>query len=194
MSLSKADLTEIRWHGRGGQGAVTASELLAETALHEGKYLQAFPDYGPERMGAPIRVYTRISSSPIRQHCQITDPDVVVVLDPTLIGVVDFTQGLKDQGMLVVNTPTPPAELRSKLGWKKGKVFTVDATRIALDTVGRNFPNVPMLGALLKATEIVSKDDIRNEIKSRLSARVSKNAAEANINAFERAYNETKEG
>ena len=194
MSLSKADLTEIRWHGRGGQGAVTASELLAETALHEGKYLQAFPDYGPERMGAPIRAYTRISSSPIRQHCQITDPDVVVVLDPTLIGVVDFTQGLKDQGMLVVNTPTPPAELRSKLGWKKGKVFTVDATRIALDTVGRNFPNIPMLGALLKATEIVSKDDIRNEIKSRLSARVSKNAAEANINAFERAYNETKEG
>ena len=194
MSLSKADLTEIRWHGRGGQGAVTASELLAETALHEGKYLQAFPDYGPERMGAPIRAYTRISSSPIRQHCQITDPDVVVVLDPTLIGVVDFTQGLKDQGMLVVNTPTPPAELRSKLDWKKGKVFTVDATRIALDTVGRNFPNIPMLGALLKAAEIVNKDDIRNEIKSRLSARVSKNAAEANINAFERAYNETKEG
>ncbi|GAG10369.1 unnamed protein product [marine sediment metagenome] len=194
MSLSKADLTEIRWHGRGGQGAVTASELLAETALHEGKYLQAFPDYGPERMGAPIRAYTRISSSPIRQHCQITDPDVVVVLDPTLIGVVDFTQGLKDQGMLVVNTTTSPTELRSKLDWKKGKVFTVDATRIALDTVGRNFPNVPMLGALLKAAEIVSKDDLRKEIKSRLGARVSKNVAEANINAFERAYNETKEG
>lgn len=188
------EMAEIRWHGRGGQGAVTASEILAEAALEEGKYFQAFPDYGPERMGAPIRAYTRISSSPIRQHCQITDPDVVVVLDPTLIGVVDFTQGLKDQGMLVVNTPTPPAELRSKLGWKKGKVFTVDATRIALDTVGRNFPNIPMLGALLKATDIVSKDNIRNEIKSRLSARVSKNAAEANINAFERAYNETKEG
>ena len=194
MSLSKADLTEIRWHGRGGQGAVTASELLAETALHEGKYLQAFPDYGPERMGAPIRAYTRISSSPISQHCQITEPDVVVVLDPTLIGVVDFTQGLKDQGMLVVNTTTPPAALRSKLGWKKGKVFTVDATRIALDTVGRNFPNVPMLGALLKAMQIVSKDDLRKEIKSRLGARVSKKVAEANINAFERAYNETKEG
>jgi len=194
LSLSKADLTEIRWHGRGGQGAVTASELLAETALHEGKYLQAFPDYGPERMGAPIRAYTRISSSPISQHCQITEPDVVVVLDPTLIGVVDFTQGLKDQGMLVVNTTTPPAALRSKLGWKKGKVFTVDATRIALDTVGRNFPNVPMLGALLKAMQIVSKDDLRKEIKSRLGARVSKKVAEANINAFERAYNETKEG
>ena len=194
MSLAKDGLTEIRWHGRGGQGAVTASELLAETALHEGKYLQAFPDYGPERMGAPIRAYTRISNSPIKQHCQITDPDVVVVLDPTLIGVVDFTQGLKEHGMLVVNTSTPPTELRSKLDWKKGKVFTVDATRIALDTVGRNFPNVPMLGALLKAAEIVSKDDLRKEIKSRLGARVSKNVAEENINAFERAYNETKEG
>jgi pyruvate ferredoxin oxidoreductase gamma subunit len=194
LSLPKVDLTEIRWHGRGGQGVVTAGELLAETALHEGKYLQAFPDYGPERMGAPIRAYTRISSSPIKQHCQITEPDVVVVLDPTLIEVVDFTQGLKEQGVLVVNTSTSPTELRSRLDWKKGKVFTVDATRIALDTVGRNFPNVPMLGALLKAMEIVSKDDIRNEINSRLGARVSKKVAEANINAFERAYNETKEG
>ena len=189
-----SDLIEIRWHGRGGQGAVTGSELLAETALHEGKYLQAFPDYGPERMGAPIRAYTRISSSPITQHCQITDPDVVVVLDPTLIGVVDFTQGLKDQGVLVVNTSTSPAELRSRLGWKKGRVFTVDATRIALDTVGRNIPNVPMLGALLKATELVSKDGIRNEIRSRLGARVSKKVAEANIEAFKQAYDESKEG
>lgn len=189
-----SDMVEIRWHGRGGQGAVTASELLAETALHEGKYLQAFPDYGPERMGAPIRAYTRISDSPIRQHCQITEPDIVVMLDPTLIGVVDFTQGLKDQGVLVVNTPTPPAELRDRLGLYSGKVFTVDATRIALDTVGRNFPNVPMLGALLKAIEIVSKDGIQGEIRSRLGARVSTKVAEANINAFERAYNETKEG
>ena len=187
-------LTQIRWHGRGGQGAVTASELLAEAALHEGKYLQAFPDYGPERMGAPIRAYTRISSSPIRQHCQITEPDVVVLLDPTLIGVTDFTGGLKDQGVLLANTPASPAELRSTLGWKKGRVFTVDATRIALDTVGRNFPNIPMLGALLKAVDVVSKDSIRNEIRSRLSARVSAKVAEANINAFERAYNETKEG
>ena len=99
-----SELTEIRWHGRGGQGAVTASEILAEAALEEGKYFQAFPDYGPERMGAPIRAYTRISTSPIRQHCQITDPDAVVVLDPTLIGVVDFTEGIKDGGVVVVNT------------------------------------------------------------------------------------------
>ena len=189
-----SDMVEIRWHGRGGQGVVTASELLAETGLNEGKHLQAFPDYGPERMGAPIRAYTRISSSPIRQHCQITEPDVVVVLDPTLIGVVDFAQGLKDDGVLVVNTTTSPAKLRSMLGWKKGKVLTVDATHIALDCVGRNFPNVPMLGALLKGVDVVSKDSIRNEISTRLAARLGAKVAEANINAFDRAYDETKEG
>jgi len=189
-----SDMVEIRWHGRGGQGAVTASELLAETALHEGKHLQAFPDYGPERMGAPIRAYTRISNSPIRQHCQVTEPDVVVVLDSTLIGSVDFTQGLKDDGLLVVNTAASPAELRRILDWTKGKVLTVDATRIALDTVGRNFPNIPMLGALLKGIDVVSKDSIRSEISNRLGARVSAEMAKANISAFDRAYDETKEG
>jgi len=189
-----SDIVEIRWHGRGGQGAVTASELLAEAALHEGKHLQAFPDYGPERMGAPIRAYTRISRSPIRQHCQVTEPDVVVVLDPTLIGVVNLAEGLKDGGVLVVNTSLSPAELRERLGLDNGRVFAVDATRIALDTVGRNFPNIPMLGALLKAVDIVSKDGLRTEIRNRLGAKASAQVAEANIKAFDQAHNETKEG
>lgn len=189
-----SDITEIRWHGRGGQGVVTASELVAEAVLEEGKHFQAFPDYGPERMGAPIRAYTRISSSPIRQHCQITEPDAVVVLDPTLIGVVDFTQGLKDQGVLVVNTRLSPIELRRKLELDKGKVFAVDATRIALDTMGRNIPNMPMIGALLRAIEVVGKEGMYHEIRNRLGARVAKEVVEANIEAFERAYNETKEG
>ncbi|MFC2039250.1 2-oxoacid:acceptor oxidoreductase family protein [Chloroflexota bacterium] len=187
-------LIQIRWHGRGGQGAVTASELLAEAALHEGKHLQAFPDYGPERMGAPIRAYTRIGDAPIRQHCQITEPDVVVVLDPTLIGVVNPVEGLKDHGVLVVNTSLAPAELRDRLRFYGGKVLTVDASRIALAVVGRNFPNIPMLGALLRASDIVSKVSICNEIRSRLGSRVGTEAAEANINAFERAYDEAKEG
>ena len=194
MTLPRASLIEVRWHGRGGQGAVTASELLAEAALHEGRYLQAFPDYGPERMGAPIRAYTRISDSPIRQHCQITEPDVVVVLDPTLIGVVDFASGLKDDGVLVVNTPLSPAELRQRLGLRQGRVFTVNATRIALDTIGRNMPNTPMLGALLKAIELVRKRRICDEIRDRLGARVSNEVVEQNINAFEQAYAETREG
>ena len=187
-------LTQIRWHGRGGQGAVTASELLAEAALHEGRYLQAFPDYGAERMGAPIRVYTRIGNSPIRQHCQISEPDVVVVLDPTLIGVVNPTEGLKDHGMLVANTSLSPAELRDRIFFYGRKVFTVDATRIALDTIGRDIPNTPMLGALVRATGIVSKESIIDVIRNRFSARVSNKAAEANVVAFERAYSETREG
>ena len=188
------DIIEIRWHGRGGQGVVTASELLAEAALEEGKYFQAFPDYGPERMGAPIRAYTRIGVSPIRQHCQITEPDAVVVLDPSLVGVVDFTQGLKDRGVLVINTPRSPSELRGELGFDRGKVFAVDATRIALDAMGRNIPNTPMIGALIKALEVVSKEGIREEIKKRLEARGGKEMAQANIEAFERAYNEVMEG
>lgn len=189
-----SDLIEIRWHGRGGQGAVTASELLAEAALHEDKYFQAFPDYGPERMGAPIRAYTRISSSPINQHHQIAEPDVVVVLDPTLMGVVDFTEGLDDDGLLVVNTSLAPGELRDQLGFHKGKVFTVDATRVALDTMKRNITNTPMVGALLKALEVVKKDAVRDEIKSRFDARVGEEMAKANVEAFERAYDEVKEG
>jgi len=189
-----SDLVEIRWHGRGGQGAVTASEILAEAALEEGKYLQAFPEYGPERMGAPIRAYTRIGSFPIRQHCPVTEPDAVLVLAPTLIGVVDFTDGLKEGGGLVVNTPLSPAELRRDLGFDKGKVFTVDATRIALDTKKRNIPNTTMLGALLKALEVVGKEGVREEIKRRMEARGGKKMAEANIAAFDRAYDEVTEG
>ena len=188
------ELTEIRWHGRGGQGAVTASEILAEAALVEGKYFQAFPDYGPERMGAPIRAYTRISTSPIRQHCQITDPDAVVVLDPTLIGVVDFTEGIKDGGVIVVNTTSSPSDLRKKLGFDGGKVFTVDATRIALDTIGRNIPNTPVVGALVKALNAVSKEHVRKEIKRHMESKGGKKMADANLQAFERAYDEVKQG
>jgi len=192
--MMATDMVEIRWHGRGGQGVVTASEILAEAALEQGKYCQAFPDYGPERMGAPVRAYTRISNAPIRQHCQITEPDAVVVLDPTLVGVIDFTDGIKDSGVLVVNTPLSPAELKSKLAFDKCKVFTVDATRIALDTIGRNIPNTPMIGAMLRALGVLSKEGVREEIKKRLEARGSKEMAKANIKAFEQAYNEVIEG
>jgi pyruvate ferredoxin oxidoreductase gamma subunit len=192
--IAMKELTEIRWHGRGGQGAVTASEILAEAALEEGKYFQAFPDYGPERMGAPIRAYTRISTSPIRQHCQITAPDAVVVLDPTLIGIIDFTEGIKDNGVLVVNTTISPGALRKKLGLDSGRVFTVDATRIAMDTIGRNIPNTPIIGALIKAIGAVSKEHVREEIRRRMESKAGKKMAQANIEAFERAYDEVKEG
>ena len=189
-----SDCIEIRWHGRGGQGAVTASELLAETALEEDKHFQAFPEYGPERMGAPVRAYTRISTGPIRQHCPITDPDVVVVLDPTLIGVVDVTDGLKEHGILVVNTHLSPADMRERLHMDGRRVFTVDASRIARDTIGRNTPNTAILGALLKATEVVNRDDVITGIRNRLGPRVGAKTAEANVDALNQAYQEAKEG
>jgi pyruvate ferredoxin oxidoreductase gamma subunit len=167
--------------------------LVAETALQEGKYFQAFPEYGPERMGAPIRAFTRLSSSPISQHCQVTEPDVVVVLDYTLLGAIDVTDGLKNGGVLVVNTSLTPTELRAKLSHDKGRVYAVDASRIALDTVGRNIPNTPILGALLKATGIVNKESMLHEMRSRLSARgLSSKVVEANIEAFQRGYNEVQ--
>ncbi len=189
-----SNLTEIRWHGRAGQGIVTAGELLAESAMEEGKYFQAFPDYGPERMGAPIRAFTRISDAPIDIHCQITSPDVVVIVDPTVIGVVNVTEGLKENGTIIVNTPQTPAAMRSHLGFQTGKVFTVDATRISLDTLGRAMPNTPMLGALVKATRLVSLDGLIGFTKSRLGSKFRAQVVEANVKSIERAYNEVVEG
>jgi pyruvate ferredoxin oxidoreductase gamma subunit len=153
-------LTEIRWHGRGGQGVVTAGKLLAETALGTGQYFQAFPDYGPERMGAPIKAYTRLSPEPIDLHCQIEDPDIVLVLDPTLLSTVPVTEGLKEDGVLLVNTPKSPIEIRAVTGFKTGKVFTIDASHIAIEEMGREITNTPMIGALAKATGLFDIDDL----------------------------------
>ena len=188
-----SDLVEIRWHARGGQGAVTASKLLAEAALVEGKHFQGLPDYGAERMGAPIRAFTRISSEPIIPYCQVTEPDVVVVLDYTLIGIVDLTEGLKEDGMLLVNTTTSPDEVRSQLGYK-GKVYTVDATGISMELMRRNFPNTPMLGALARVTGIVSKDSVAQQITARLGATMKKEVVAANVRAFEKAYDSVRGG
>ncbi len=187
-----ADQTiEIRWHGRGGQGTVTASKLLAEAAMEEGKYFQGMPDYGAERMGAPIRAYTRISSTPIKPYCQVTEPDVAVVLDATLLDIVDVTEGLKQEGMLLVNSATSPDQVRSQTGYK-GKVYTIDATSIAIEALGRNIPNVPMLGSLAKVTGMVSKESLIHELRTRLGATMKQEIVEANVLAFERGYDGTK--
>jgi len=187
-------LTEIRWHGRAGQGVVTAGEVLAEAALEEGKYFQAFPDYGPERMGAPIRSFTRISDRPIDLHCQIQAPDVVVIVDPTIIGVVAVTEGLKPEGVVVVNSSESPAVLRKKLKLTGGKVFSLDATRVALDTIGRGIPNTPMLGALVKATGLVKLESVITLTRERLGEKLRADVVEANVKAIERAYNEVVSG
>lgn len=188
------ELLEIRWHGRGGQGVVTAAKLLAETYLEEGKYFQAQPEYGAERMGAPIRAYSRFSDKPISIHCAITEPDMVVVLDPTLIDVVDITEGLKKDGIVVINSPESPAKIRDRLHLKTGKVFTVNASRISMEALGRNLPNTPILGALTKAMGTVSEEAMISEIRHKLSLSFRPDIVEGNVKAYEAAYKEAEEG
>ncbi len=189
-------LTEIRWHGRAGQGVVTASELLAEAALKEGKYFQAFPEYGAERMGAPIKAYTRISDEPIEIHYQILSPEIVVVVNPNLLGAVDVTEGLVADGTLIVNTPEPPEKIRARLGLqgKKVRVFTVDATRIALDTLGRDIPSTLMLGSIIRASSAVGLDNTLHLVKEKLGTKLRAEVVENNLKALRRAYDEVKEG
>jgi len=185
-------LTEIRWHGRGGQGAKTAATLVAEVALQEGKYSQGFPEYGPERMGAPIRGYTRISDAPIRLHCPITAPDVVVILDPTLIGVEDLADGLKPDGAIIVNTPESPAAIRAKLGIRHGKVYTVDATHIAIEEIGRPIPNTPMIGALIRVSGFMTLETVFHDIEKKFLKKLGQRVVEGNIRAIKRAHEEVQ--
>lgn len=180
------ELLEVRFHGRGGQGVVTASRLLAEAALLEGKFVQGFPLFGPEREGAPVKAFTRISSSPIRTRSQIYTPDIVVVLDPTLVRVENVVDGLKDGGWLIVNTAKRPEAVKSEVG-AKVKVATVNATRIALEIFGAPRVNAPILGSLVRAVQLVKLDSLMKAARSAFSGRT----AESNIRAIERAYKET---
>ena len=187
------DMVEIRWHARGGQGSKTAATLVAHVALNEGKFGQGFPDYGPEREGAPMRAYTRLSGSPIRVHSAIYTPDAVVVLDPTLMESVPVTDGLKEDGVLLVNTPLSPAEIREKTGLKTGRVFTVNASQIAMDEIGRNIPNTPMLGALLKALPLLKVESVKDDVAHKLKSKGDR-IVEGNQRAIQRAYEEVQEG
>ncbi|MBM4031878.1 MAG: pyruvate synthase [Planctomycetes bacterium] len=186
------DMTEIRWHGRGGQGAKTAATMVAEVALEEGKFSQGFPEYGPERMGAPIRGYTRISERPIRLHCPITAPDVVVVLDPTLIGAEDVADGLKPDGAIIVNTHEGPATIRARLGVAHGKVYTVDATKIAIETIGRPIPNTPMIGALIRVSGFMKLETVFHDIQKKFLKKLGERVVQGNIQAVQRAYQEVQ--
>lgn len=189
-----ANLTEIRWHGRGGQGVVTAGKMLAQVALDSGQYFQAFPDYGPERAGAPIRAFTRLSPEPIYKHCQIQEPDMVLVLDPTLLEATNVTEGLKEDGILLVNTDESPAKVREMVGFHTGKVFTVDATKIALETLGREITNTPMLGALVKATGLLTVQDLLAQTRKQFADKFGTEVVKRNVEAIERAAAEVQEG
>jgi len=188
------DILEIRWHGRGGQGAKTAALLLAEAASAAGQFVQGFPEYGPERMGAPVTAFNRISPQPITLHCHVSEPRVVVVLDPTLIGGIDVTEGLTQDGVVLVNTEGSPADMREKLGIAGRKVFTVDATGIAMDTIGRAIPNTPMMGALIKATGMLDYEHFKNEVREQMSHKFAgrPKIVEGNMAALERAYEEVQ--
>lgn len=156
---------EIRWHGRGGQGTATASSLLADVAFSTGNYVQGFPEYGPERMGAPITAYNRVSPYPIRVHSNIYYPDYVVVVDQTLLECIDVTNGLSEEGAVIVNTDKSPEEVRPMLGGYKGKIFTIDAKAISEKALGRYFPNTPMLASVVKVTHLMEEDVFLNQME-----------------------------
>lgn len=187
-----AELIEIRWHGRGGQGAVTAAKILAQAALAEGRHIQAFPEYGAERRGAPVRSFTRISADPITIHSPIHHPQAVAVLDPTLLDAVDVTEGLPEDGVLVVNTLDEPADVRKKLNLTGGQIFTVDATQISIDCLGKPIPNTPMIGAIMKATGILPLEGVINGFRSKFSDKLRSEMIDGNVKAIERAYEEVK--
>ncbi len=182
---------ELCWHGRGGQGLVTANEILAETAIESGMYVKAFPEFGPERMGAPIRGFTRISDVPVRVHSQVYEPDIVVIMDGTLVGKVDATRGVKKTSMVVANYAGSPAELQEALGTDI-ECHTLDATRIALEEIGRPMVNTIMLGALIKCNPIVSYDMLEDQITNKFTGKLSDKVIVKNLSALKRGYAEVQ--
>jgi pyruvate ferredoxin oxidoreductase gamma subunit len=185
-------LLEIRWHGRGGQGAKTAAGMVAELAVNDGKYAQAAPEYGAEREGAPIRAYTRIGDAIIRMHDAIYFPDIVVVLDETLLETQNVDSGLSEDGVLLVNTRRSPAEVREQLGLQGRQVYTIDATSIALEEIKRPIPNTVMIGALGKVAGVVDAEHIKKSIDKKLGGKLSEGMLKGNYRAVERAYEEVQ--
>ena len=189
------NMIEIRWHGRGGQGAKTASLLLADAAFNTGKYIQGFPEYGPERMGAPITAYNRISTSPIRIHSNIYEPDYVVVVDDTLLESVNVTAGLKETGAIVINTTKSSEELLPLLKGYNGKVYTIDARKISEEALVKYFPNTHMLAAIVKVSNVMSDEDFLNDMQTSFKHKFSKkpDVIEGNMKALELALKEVKQ-
>ena len=185
---------EIRWHGRGGQGAKTAALLLADVAFKMDKYVQGFPEYGPERMGAPITAYDRISDTPIRVHSNIYNPDYVVVVDETLLHTVDVTKGLKKDGAILINTEGTAEDLMPLLKGYKGKVYTINAREVCMKTLGKYFPNTPMLAAIVKISGVIEQEAFFNEMENSLSHKFAKKpeVLEGNMKALKMAFKEVR--
>ena len=188
------ELIEIRWHGRGGQGAKTASLLLADAACNTGKYIQGFPEYGPERMGAPITAYNRISTKPITIHSNIYEPDYVVVVDDTLLESVDVTAGLKPTGAIVINTTKDSEFLKEHLKGYEGEIYKIDARKISMETLGKYFPNTPMLAAIVKVSKIMTDEEFLNDMQGSFKHKFAKKpeVIEGNMKALEMALKEVE--
>ena len=188
------NLIEIRWHGRGGQGAKTASLLLADAAFNTGKYIQGFPEYGPERMGAPITAYNRISDTPITIHSNIYEPDYVVVVDDTLLTSVPVTAGLKKDGAIVINTTKTPEQLKELLKGYEGAVYTIDARKVSEEALGKYFPNTPMLAAIVKVAGVMTDEELLEDMKTSFKHKFAKKpeVIDGNMKALELALKEVK--
>ena len=185
-----ADTVEIRWHGRGGQGAKTAALLLADVAFKTGRNVQGFPEYGPERMGAPITAFNRISEEPILVHSNIYYPDYVVVVDETLLHAVNVTDGLKEEGAVIVNTPKSAEEIRPLLNGYQGRVYTVDARHISEQTLGRNFPNTPMLASVVAVSKVMTKEDFISNMEESFRHKFARKpeVIDGNMKALQMAF------
>lgn len=188
------NLIEIRWHGRGGQGAKTASLLLADAAFNTGKYIQGFPEYGPERMGAPITAYNRISDNPITIHSNIYEPDYVVVVDDTLLESVDVTAGLKKEGAIIINTTKDASYLKKVLKGYEGNIYTIDARKVSMETLGKYFPNTPMLAAVVKVSQIMTDEALLADMEGSFKHKFAKKpeVIDGNMKALELALKEVK--
>jgi len=186
------ELIAIRIHGRGGQGAKTAAQFIAEAATHiKGVYVQAFPEYGPERLGAPVISYVRISKKPIYTFAGVENPDIVLIIDHTLLDDMDLSYGLKKNGLLIVNEKQMSADLLKKLQFK-GKIAIVDATKIALDLIKKYKPNMPLIGAMVKLTNIFPIEDINFVIKCNFERKLGSKVMQANQQAVKKGYDEVK--
>jgi len=190
-----AETVEIRWHGRGGQGTVTAAKVLADACLSGGRHVQAFPEYGPERAGAPLRAYNRISDKELRMHCPVLEPNIVAVADATLLDSINVAEGSKEDTIFIVNTSKDAASVREKLkAGSSQKVFALDATKIAIDCFGRALPNAPMLGALCKITGLITLDHLLEDVRKSFGKKFAQKIIDGNVEATKRGYEEVKEG
>ena len=190
-----AETTEIRWHGRGGQGTVTAAKVLADACLSGGRYVEAFPEYGPERAGAPLRAYNRVSSHELRMHCPVLEPDIVAVADATLLDSINVAEGAKETSIFLVNTSKDPKEVRETLkALKTQKVFSVNATKIAIECFGRNLPNAPMLGAICKITGLITLEHLLEDVRKSFGKKFAQKIIDGNLEATKRGYEEVTEG